>query len=85
MDKFKHIDTWVFDLDNTLYDANTGVFDRIIDRMTMFVADHLKITPTEASALRKRYWETYGTTLYGLMQEHKVEVLITRPVYRKRV
>ena len=73
MDKFKDIDTWVFDLDNTLYDANTGVFDRIIERMTMFVSELLKISPAEASALRKVYWDKYGTTLYGLMQEHHVD------------
>src|ERR1700728_3267798 len=72
MDKFKHIDTWLFDLDNTLYDANTGVFDRIIDRMTLFVSGNLQISPAEANALRRTYWEKYGTTLRGLMEEHQV-------------
>jgi putative hydrolase of the HAD superfamily len=73
MDKFKHVDTWLFDLDNTLYDANTGVFDRIIDRMNLFVAGHLQISPEKASALRKTYWEKYGTTLRGMMDEHDVK------------
>ncbi len=73
MDKFGHIDTWVFDLDNTLYDSTTGVFNRIGDRMTLYVAEHLKLPLPEASALRKHYWEKYGTTLYGLMHEHKVD------------
>ena len=73
MDKFKHIDTWVFDLDNTLYDAATGVFNRIGDQMTLYVADQLKVPVEEASRLRKHYWETYGTTLYGLMKEHKID------------
>jgi putative hydrolase of the HAD superfamily len=73
MDKFKHIDTWVFDLDNTLYNAETGVFSRIGDRMTLYVADLLKLPLEEASRRRKAYWDNYGTTLYGLMQEHEVD------------
>jgi putative hydrolase of the HAD superfamily len=73
MDKFRHIDTWVFDLDNTLYDAETGVFVKIGDRITSFVTDLLKVSPEEANALRKEYWKKYGTTLRGLMVEHKIE------------
>jgi putative hydrolase of the HAD superfamily len=72
MDKFRHINTWLFDLDNTLYDASTGVFDRIIDRMNLFVSGQLQISTEQASALRKTYWEKYGTTLRGLMEEHQV-------------
>jgi len=73
MDKFRHVDTWLFDLDNTLYDASTGVFDRIIDRMNLFVSGHLQISTAQASTLRKTYWEKYGTTLRGMMEEHDVK------------
>ncbi len=73
MDKFRHIDTWVFDLDNTLYDAETGVFTKIGDRMTIYVADLLQVSQEEAGKLRKEYWKKYGTTLHGLMQEHKID------------
>lgn len=73
MDKFKHVDTWVFDLDNTLYDANLGVFDRMGDRMTLYVAELLKLPLDKAATLRRHYWDNYGTTLYGLMQEHKID------------
>lgn len=73
MEKFQHINTWLFDLDNTLYDASTGVFDRIIDRMNLFVSGHLQISTEQASALRKTYWEKYGTTLRGMMEEHDVK------------
>jgi putative hydrolase of the HAD superfamily len=73
MDKFKHIDTWVFDLDNTLYDAETGVFVKVGEQMTNFVADLLKVSPEEANVIRKEYWKKYGTTLRGLMLEHKIE------------
>jgi putative hydrolase of the HAD superfamily len=73
MEKFRHIDTWVFDLDNTLYDAATGVFSRIGEQMTLYVAENLGLPMEEAARLRKHYWENYGTTLYGLMQEHKID------------
>lgn len=72
MEKFSHVDTWLFDLDNTLYDANTGVFDRMMDRINLFVAGHLQISEEEASALRRTYWERYGTTLRGMMEEHSI-------------
>lgn len=72
MDRFKHIDTWVFDLDNTLYDAETGVFVRVGDRMTDFITNLLKVSREEANALRKKYWTQYGTSLRGLMLEHAI-------------
>jgi len=73
MRNFRHIDTWVFDLDNTLYDAETGIMTRVGERMTGFVVDLLQISPEEANTLRKEYWEKYGTTMRGLMLEHKVD------------
>jgi putative hydrolase of the HAD superfamily len=73
MEKFKHVDTWLFDLDNTLYNANNGVFDRIMDRINTFVSGHLQISTEQASALRRTYWEKYGTTLRGMMEEHDVK------------
>jgi len=73
MHAFRHIDTWVFDLDNTLYDAETGVFTQVGERMTQFVSELLHVPAPEASALRKNYWEKYGTTLCGLMTEHKID------------
>ena len=80
MDKFKHIDTWVFDhidtwvfdLDNTLYDAQSHIFVEIGKRMTGFVADHLKISHAEADKIRKEFYQKYGTTLRGMMTEHGV-------------
>lgn len=33
---FRHIDTWIFDLDNTLYHADSNLFAQIELRMTEF-------------------------------------------------
>lgn len=70
---FARTDSWVFDLDNTLYDAESHVFVEVGNRMTEFVASHLKVPEAEAGRLRKHYYHTYGTTLRGLMSEHDVD------------
>jgi len=70
---FKHVQHWVFDLDNTLYPASVRLFDQIEVRMTKFVMDAVGVGKDEADALRVKYWKTYGTTLAGLMREHDVD------------
>lgn len=67
---FSHVSTWVFDLDNTLYPPQYRLFDQIEVRMTAWVMRELGVGQTEANRLRQHYWETYGTTLAGLMREH---------------
>ena len=74
MKTLTHINTWIFDMDNTLYNAvDTGVFVEMSHRMTRYIADLLNISLEEAGALRKNYWENYGNTLYGMMTEHKMD------------
>lgn len=70
---FAHIDTWVFDLDNTLYPPGTRLFDQIEVRMTAYVMRALGVDRAEANSLRARYWARYGTTLAGLMREHALD------------
>lgn len=70
---FSHVETWVFDLDNTLYPPEMCLFDQIEVRMTAWVMDALSVNETEADRLRKHYWAEYGTTLAGLMREHDVD------------
>ena len=73
MTRFGHIDTWIFDLDNTLYPATTKLFEQIAVRMTDYIVAELKVSAAEALVLRQRYYKTYGTTLRGLMLEHGME------------
>jgi putative hydrolase of the HAD superfamily len=68
---FAHVDTWVFDLDNTLYPASCRLFDQIDRRICEYVAELLKIDFLEAKKLQKEYFYTYGTTLHGLMTRHQ--------------
>ena len=67
---FDHIDTWVFDLDNTLYSPEIRLFDQIEKRMTQFVMDIVGVDHEEANRLRTLYWREHGTTLAGLMRVH---------------
>ena len=69
---FAHIDTWVFDLDNTLYPASCRLFDQIDVRMGEFVARLLDVDFGEAKQRQKQLFYKYGTTLRGLMVEHGV-------------
>lgn len=66
----KDRNTWVFDLDNTLYPAECDLFAEIDQRMTDFVARFLRLPRDEARATQKRYYAEHGTTLNGLMSMH---------------
>lgn len=70
---FAHVTTWVFDLDNTLYPPTVRLFDQIEVRMTNWVMRELGLGRHEANRLRQHYWDTYGTTLAGLMREHGLD------------
>lgn len=67
-----HIDTWIFDLDNTLYPAACNLFAQIDVRMTAFIAELLDVDPVEARRLQKDYFHEHGTTLNGLMARHGI-------------
>ena len=70
---FKHVNSWVFDLDNTLYSPEVCLFDQIEKKMTDWISQKLSITKESADILRSEYWKKYGTSLAGLMREHKIE------------
>ena len=70
---FHHVTTWVFDLDNTLYPPRYRLFDQIEVRMTDWVMQSLGVDRAEANRLRQHYWDSYGTTLAGLMREHGID------------
>lgn len=70
---FSHVTAWVFDLDNTLYPPRYRLFDQIEVKMTQWVMEALRVPRAEADRLRQHYWETYGTTLAGLMREHDID------------
>lgn len=70
---FAHIDTWIFDLDLTLYPPEAEIMSQVRDRIALFVEGYFKVGSDEAHGIRHRYWKQYGTTLGGLMAEHRVD------------
>jgi putative hydrolase of the HAD superfamily len=67
---FGHVATWVFDLDNTLYPPDSGIWPSIDQRITLFLVELFGIDGLSARALHKHYYSRHGTTLSGLAQEH---------------
>src|SRR3984885_11715326 len=67
---FKSIETWVFDLDNTLYPHHLNLWHQVDVRIRDYIVGFLKISHDEAFRLQKDYYKRYGTTLRGLMKEH---------------
>ncbi len=67
---FSHIDTFVFDLDNTLYPPHADLWPKIDHMITVYLSDLLGLDGISARALQKHYYKRYGTTLNGLMAEH---------------
>lgn len=70
---FSHVETWVFDLDNTLYPPEARLFDQIEQRMTDYVMRELGVDFEHANSLRALYWREHGTTLAGLMTVHGLD------------
>ena len=69
---FASIDTWVFDLDNTLYPHHL-LWQQVDDRIRSYVAEFLKVTNDEAFRVQKDFYKRYGTTMRGLMTEHGLD------------
>jgi putative hydrolase of the HAD superfamily len=67
------IETWIFDLDNTLYPVSCRLFDQIHARMTRFIAARFELSPEAALARQKAYFREHGTTLRGLMVVDRID------------
>jgi putative hydrolase of the HAD superfamily len=68
-----HIESWIFDLDNSLYPASTNLFELIDQRMGAYIQQLLRCDPVEARRVQKGHFLAHGTTLAGLMRDHDVD------------
>ena len=71
--RFAVVNAWVFDLDNTLYPRHVNLFQQIDKRIRGYVGRLLELSPEEAQSVQKDYYQRYGTTLRGLMEEHGIQ------------
>ena len=63
---------WLFDLDNTLYDGATKVFNQVDKKMSKFISEKLNVSIDEARKF-KNYFQEYNTTLNGMIKHHKID------------
>ena len=70
---FEKKNFWIFDLDNTIYDPKSKIFDQIDLRMKKFISLKLSISEDEAFKIQKRFYKEYGTTLSGLMKHYQIQ------------
>lgn len=70
---FRHVEAWIFDLDNTLYRADSDLFAQIDARMCDFVSRLLDVPPDEAKRIQKDYYRDHDTTLNGLIKRHDID------------
>ena len=64
---------WIFDLDNTIYDINLGLFRKISNRITDFIMSKYSLDIDQAKKIQKEYYLKYGLTLRGLIVEKNLE------------
>ena len=69
---FAHVDTWVFDLDDTLYPRSVDLHGQMRARVVSFIADHMQIDHAAAETVHFDYYERFGSTLQGMVQLHGV-------------
>jgi len=67
------VETWVFDLDNTLYPASSGLFPLVQERMNDYICRLLSVSLDEAKLLRAQFFREHGTTMHGLMAVHRID------------
>jgi putative hydrolase of the HAD superfamily len=63
----------LFDLDNTLYPPDSGLWEAIGARINLYMTERMGLPPAEATAIRRRFLKTFGTTLNGLRLEYAVD------------
>jgi putative hydrolase of the HAD superfamily len=68
-----HVESWIFDLDNSLYPHSCNLFELIDQRMGAYIQRLLGVDAAEARRVQKGFFHAHGTTLAGLMANHGVE------------
>ncbi|CAK0767805.1 putative hydrolase of the HAD superfamily [Azospirillaceae bacterium] len=70
---YEAVETWIFDLDNTLYSASSNLFAQVDQRIGDFIATRFSLPSDEARQRQKRLFYDHGATLRGLMTEYGVD------------
>ncbi len=68
----RHIDVWLFDLDDTLYPHDNGIMVEMRQRIADFIVKLTGKPADEARTIQSGWFETHGAALPGLLAEHDV-------------
>ena len=69
----RHVESWIFDLDHTLYVMDAARHSIVEERICQFVQRHFGIAREPAWEIQKRYLREQGSTLGGLVRHHGVD------------
>lgn len=69
----RHIRSWIFDLDDTLYPPESQFMRLIQQRINDYVVRTSGLPADEAMVVQKGYLHDYGTSLAGLMAHHEID------------
>ena len=61
---------WIFDLDNSLHDARPEIFPSMHEQMNAWLRRRFALDEAGANAMRRFFWERYGTTMRGLVRHY---------------
>jgi putative hydrolase of the HAD superfamily len=67
------VETWIFDLDNTLYHVSPEMHGEVDELLGSFVSEFLDVDRTEARRIQKAYFQEFGLTLCGLIENHDLD------------
>ncbi len=67
------IKTIIFDLDDTLYPSDCGVWSLIREKIDQYMKLRLNYTDSDVAEARDGFFRKYGTTLRGLQAVHKID------------
>ena len=73
MKELKNIKFWLFDLDNTLYDGATKVFDQVDKKMSKFISEKLNVSLEEARKNSKKLFSRIQYNFKRNDKNHKID------------
>ena len=71
--EIKNINSWIFDLDDTLYPPSNEIYSQMAERIRNYIMRVLDIDEETATTVQKTYYKKYGATVHGLMVEHNIQ------------
>lgn len=69
----RHVKSWVFDLDNTLYSDESQFLKQVEKRINDYVVRTSGLPADEAMVMQKSFLHDFGTSLAGLMSRYQID------------